>query len=66
MFTEIIEPLGYKAKEKNDEFLQSYSQMINKFTLEFASDFSRDSGEIDWHKLVRFIWAQGRIMLNNL
>jgi hypothetical protein len=54
LFTEIIEPLGYKAKEKNDVFIQSYSQMINKFTKEFANVFCKDNGEIDWDKLVRF------------
>ncbi len=32
LFTELIEPLGYKAKEKNDDFIKSYSQMLNKFT----------------------------------
>jgi len=54
LFIEIIEPLGYKAKEKNDDFIKSYSQMINKFTKEFANDFCKNNGEIDWEKLVRF------------
>lgn len=54
LYTEIIEPLGYKAKEKNDEFSKSYIEMINKFTREFANDFYKDSGEIDWKKLVHF------------
>ncbi|HQU32128.1 MAG: cytosolic protein [Planctomycetia bacterium] len=54
LFTEIIEPLGYKAKEKNDDFVKSYSQMINKFTKEFANLFCKDNGDIDWNKLVRF------------
>jgi hypothetical protein len=54
LFTEIIEPLGYKAKENNDEFVTSYSKMINKFTKEFANHFCKDDGEIDWDKLVRF------------
>ena len=54
LFTEIIEPLGQKAKERNDDFAKSYSQMINKFTKEFASVFCKDNGEIDWEKLVRF------------
>lgn len=54
LYLEIIEPLGNKAKEKNDDFMQSYAQMINKFTKEFANDFCKDSGEIDWEKLVKF------------
>ncbi len=54
LYTEIIEPLGYKAKERNDAFMISYSQMINKFTKEFTTDFCKESGEIDWQKLVTF------------
>ncbi len=54
LFTEIIEPLGHKARVKNDEFVQSYSQMINKFTFEFGKDFCGNNGAIDWEKLVRF------------
>jgi hypothetical protein len=54
LFTEIIEPLGYKAKEKNDDFIRSYSKMINKFTKEFSNTFCKANGEIDWDKLIRF------------
>jgi len=54
LYIEIIEPLGYKAKEKNDEFLKSYSQMINKFTREFSIEFCDNSGAIEWEKLVKF------------
>lgn len=54
LYTEIIEPLGYRAKQKNDEFIISYSQMLNKFTREFTKDFCTDEGEIDWHRLVKF------------
>jgi hypothetical protein len=34
--------------------MKSYSQMINKFTKQFANDFCSDDGEIDWNKLVQF------------
>ncbi len=54
LYTKIIEPLGHQAKERNDDFIQSYSQMINKFTKEFADTFCLDNGSIDWDKLVRF------------
>lgn len=54
LFIEIIEPLGYKAKEKNDTYLKSYSRMLNKFTLEFAKIFCKPNGDIDWKKLVQF------------
>lgn len=54
LYTDIIEPLGHKAKEKNDEFIESYSQMINKFTREFSNAFCTNTGGIDWEKLVKF------------
>jgi hypothetical protein len=54
LYTDIIEPLAYKAKEKNEEFIKKYSMMINKFVLEFAKDFCNNDGEINWDKLVRF------------
>jgi hypothetical protein len=54
LYTKIIEPLGHMAKERNDDFMKSYSQMINKFTKEFANEFCKDNGDIDWDKLVKF------------
>lgn len=54
LYKDLIIPLGYKAKEKNDEFLISYSQMINKFTMEFSEEFCNQSGAILWEKLIEF------------
>ena len=54
LYIQIIEPLGTKAKEKNDEFMLSYSNCINKFTREFIFTFCKDSGEIDWEKLLKY------------
>lgn len=53
LYTEIIEPLGHKAKEKNEKFAESYAQIINKFTHKFMNDFC-DDGKINWGKLVKF------------
>jgi hypothetical protein len=54
LYIDLIEPLGHKAKDRNDEFIKSYAQMINKFTKEFTNDFCKDTGEINWEKLVKF------------
>lgn len=54
LYTEIIEPLGHKAKEKNDDFIQAYSKRLNKFTMEFGKSFCDDNGAINWDSLVRF------------
>jgi len=53
LYTEIIEPLGHKAKERNEEFMVAYAQIINKFTLDFMNEFCID-GKVDWNKLVKF------------
>lgn len=54
LYIDLIEPLGHKAKERNEEFQESYAKMINKFTKEFIDDFCKSNGEIDWNKLVHF------------
>ena len=58
LYTEIIEPIGYKAKDRNDYYLNSYSQMINRFTKEFTDNFCKKTGEIDWEALVKFNSAE--------
>lgn len=51
---EIIEPLGHRAREKNEAFLKAYPRIINKFTREFGEEFCDDEGKINWEKLVKF------------
>jgi hypothetical protein len=54
LYTEIIEPLGYKAKERNEEFLKAYYQRINVFTLEFMNEYCDKNGVINWKRIVEF------------
>lgn len=54
LFTEIIEPLGYKAKEHNDAFIEQKLRIINVFTREFINDFCNADGMINWKKVVEF------------
>jgi len=54
LYTELIEPLGHKAKEKNEQFLVEYSKVINKFTFDFIEMFCDVSGAILWEKVVQF------------
>ncbi len=54
LYTDIIEPLGHKAKIRNDSFNKSYSELINRFTREFGNDFCDQKGAINWNKLVQF------------
>jgi hypothetical protein len=54
LYLDIIEPLGSKAKERNEEFAHLYAQTINKFTRQFIDNFCKESGEVDWEKIVKF------------
>jgi len=53
LYTEIIEPLGHRAKERNEAFDESYARMLNIFTVQFSNEFCVD-GAINWNKLVKF------------
>lgn len=53
LYTDIVEPLGHQAKLRNDEFLQAYAVIVNKFTQEFMNNFC-DDGAINWQRLVQF------------
>jgi hypothetical protein len=59
IYTDIIEPLGYQAKEKNDDFLEKYAGMINRFTKEFIELFCDENGSIEWKQLVEFNSGKG-------
>lgn len=54
IYTDIIEPLGHKAKQKNEFYLEKYAQMINKFTKEFIELFFDKHGKINWKELVKY------------
>jgi hypothetical protein len=53
IYTEIIKPIGYKAKEKNQEFLEAYSAVINQFTMEFSQTFCEE-GVVIWERLLKY------------
>jgi Type II restriction endonuclease EcoO109I len=52
LYTQIIEPLGNQAKERNEEFATLYVQVMNILTLQFLTEFCKENGEIDWIKIV--------------
>ena len=54
LYTDIIEPIGYRAKEHNDTFCEGKARVVNRFTKKFIEGFCDDSGAIDWVKLVEF------------
>jgi len=54
LYTDIIEPIGYRAKEHNDVFLQQKGGVVNRFTKEFIDEFCDAAGMIDWVRIVEF------------
>ena len=54
LYTDIIEPIGYRAKEHNDAYKSELGAAVNRFTVEFVSRFCHPNGAIDWDKLVQF------------
>jgi len=59
LYLRIIKPLGYSAREKNEEFQKEYAQIVNKFTIEFSEKFVV-SGKINWDALVKFNSAESK------
>lgn len=51
-YLDIIEPLGYEAKQRNDDFYKEYAKVVNKFNREFSLEYCDENGEIAWEKIV--------------
>ncbi len=54
LYTDIIEPIGYRAKKHNDDFFKEKCRVINLFTKAFIDEYCDDQGNIDWVKVVEF------------
>jgi hypothetical protein len=58
-YREIIEPIGYRAREFNDDFHEKQAAITNSLTVEFIENFCYPAGEtkgqIDWVSLVDFV-----------
>lgn len=53
LYADIVEPIGYRAKEHNENFLREKDRLINLFTQEFMSEYC-DDGIINWKRLVQY------------
>jgi len=54
LYTDIIEPLGHKAKEKNDQFSEEYAKVVNRFSVDFIVMFCDKEGKILWERVVKY------------
>ena len=62
LYTDIIEPIGYRARQHNDAFNEEKSKVANRFTKAFIEGFCDETGAIDWVKLVQ--WNSGNFDLD--
>jgi len=54
LYTDIIEPLGSRAKERKEEFGIELAKVTNRLTKEFLDSFCLADGTIEWKKVVEF------------
>jgi hypothetical protein len=53
-YKKIIEPIGAKAKERNEEFTVEYGKVLTKFDRSFIEEFCLADGSINWEWIVEY------------
>jgi len=53
LYIKIVEPIGHRARERNEEFLARYEIVVDQFTEEFRRNFCDANNRIQWDKLTR-------------
>ena len=54
LYIDIIEPLGFRSRERNNIFAEQYGKILNVFANQFFNDYCFQDGGINWEKLVQF------------
>lgn len=54
LYTEIIEPIGYRDRDNNEAFDLEKGNLTNRFTRQFIERFCHPNGAINWTRLVEF------------
>lgn len=54
LYTDIVEPLGNRARQHNTRFNKEKAKIVNRFTAGVLKAFCTEQGAIDWKKLVEF------------
>jgi hypothetical protein len=54
LYIDIVEPLGFRAKERNEWYRGERTNTYRRFLDEFVDEFCHPNGHIDWAKLVAF------------
>ncbi len=53
LYIKIVEPLGHKAKDRNQEFLEQYELVVDRFTEVFREHFCEKNNRIAWDKITK-------------
>lgn len=64
LYTDIIEPIGYRAEQHNIAFSAEKGRVANKFTRQFMDRFCDESDRINWAELVE--WNSGNFDLDRI
>lgn len=59
LYKDIIEPIGYRAKDFNEDFTVKRNHALNRMVGEFVERFCFADGKIDWQKIVVFVSRNG-------
>ena len=54
LYTDLIEPLGTRAKERKEEFQVELAKVKNRLTKGFLDDFCVEDGGINWLRVVQY------------
>ena len=54
LYTEIVDPIGYMAEQRNEDFAGKKSALVNRLSIDFTQRFCDQEGYIDWPRLVEF------------
>lgn len=52
LYKDIVEPIGYRAKEHNEVYETALANVLNQLTFQFIQVFCEPDGSIDWPRLV--------------
>jgi hypothetical protein len=55
LYMDLIEPIGYRAKQFNEEFEDNRNKALNRMVREFTERFCLADGTIDWPKIVTLV-----------
>ena len=55
LYMDIIEPIGYRAKEFNEDFNEKRMHALGRMVREFTERFCLPDGQIDWQKVVTLV-----------